>query len=349
MPIRNLIIDSDFGIDDATSVIACLAHQSTNVKAITVVDGNVGVDRGFENCEIILNLLKKTSIPVFKGAAVPIVPGLIEKVCWPGHAVDGLGGFTLAEEWKSFTAKHLPNLSPITVSSEPAASALVRLVKENPALGPLTNIAIAILLDPTFLQNLQRLVVMGGCLNARGNSNRVAEFNFHCDPEAVHIVLQASSALSRLRPDRPPLVEIVPWETTVEHGIPWTFYDGIVASDEALPAFLRGYVKTAEMLGRKGQNGVVKKVGMRTVVENHLLQINTFLMCDIYAAIAFLEPKSVQSSQEWDVKIELGGTHSRGLLALEWFGTPGASNARIVTSIDREMVRSLYEKTFCGA
>ncbi|KAJ3218102.1 hypothetical protein HDU67_006660 [Dinochytrium kinnereticum] len=327
-------------------------HAKTDVKAITVVDGNVGVERGVENTKIILNLTGKLDVPVYRGAETPIIDGLGQKVCWPGHASDGLGGFTNTKEWEAFTSQYMPEISPIKLEDEIAASALVRMVSEKPgvytllALGPLTNLAVAILIDPKFLFKLKRLVVMGGCLNARGNSNRVAEFNFHCDPEAVHIVLQASTAVSLARPSAPPLLEIVPWETTVEHGIPWTFFDSLVAQGGALAAFLRGYASAAESLGRAGQLSLTRKVGMRTCVENHLIGANTFLMCDIYAAIAVLEPKSILSVQDWDAKIELGGTHSRGLLAMEWFGSVGAANARFITTLDREIIRSLLERTF---
>ncbi|KAI8853803.1 inosine-uridine preferring nucleoside hydrolase-domain-containing protein [Chytridium lagenaria] len=185
-----LIIDADFGVDDVTSVLAALVHKKMDIAAITVVDGNVSVERGVENCKILLNLTQKLDIPVYRGATTPIIAGLVEKRCWPGHAADGLGGFTESKQWEAFAAQYLPYQAPIKISDESAAQALVRMVTEKPGfytilmLGPLTNLAIAILMDPQFLFKVQRLVVMGGSLHAKGNSSRVAEFRSYC-PQCI--------------------------------------------------------------------------------------------------------------------------------------------------------------------
>jgi len=119
---------------------------------------------------------------------------------------DGLGNST----------KELPDI-PFLIESEHAVSALSRLVKQFPkqitimAFGPLTNLALTHLIDPEFFNNLKEIVVMGGTINALGNSGPTYEFNFFNDPEAVHVVLNNSEFP----------ITIIPWETSLKHLIPW--------------------------------------------------------------------------------------------------------------------------------
>ena len=105
------------------------------------------------------------------------------------HGKDGFGD----AEWDA------PPDAPV-VEDEPAAAALVRLAREKPkhytlvAIGPLTNLALAVRMDPGFIANLDRLVIMGGSWYGKGNITRVGEFNFWTDPHAAHIVLSATTA-----------------------------------------------------------------------------------------------------------------------------------------------------------
>ncbi len=108
---------------------------------------------------------------------------------------------------------------PIDVMSEDehAVNALIRLAKEMPkqitimALGPLTNLAVAHLMDPQFFDNIDQIVVLGGTVTALGNFKPTAEFNFQADPEAAHVVLSNCESP----------ITIIPWETCIQHLIPW--------------------------------------------------------------------------------------------------------------------------------
>lgn len=110
-------------------------------------------------------------------------------------------------------------MPPIDVmpEDEHAVNALIRLAKEIPkqitvmTLGPLTNLAVAHLMDPQFFHNINQIVVMGGTVSALGNFRPTAEFNFLTDPEAVHVVLSNCESP----------ITIIPWETCTQHLIPW--------------------------------------------------------------------------------------------------------------------------------
>ena len=132
------------------------------------------------------------------------------------HGVDGLG----ESGYPHYRRK---------VGSEHAVNALVRLANECPgeltlvAIGPLTNLALATLLDPLLPKKYKRLVVMGGSIRAGGNVTPTAEFNTYCDPEAAAIVL-----------DTWPGLTLVSWETTLAHGRfrqqwPGSYFDDIQA------------------------------------------------------------------------------------------------------------------------
>lgn len=175
---KRIIIDTDPGIDDAMAILFALAVDSLRVQALTVVYGNVEVEQGVENALRILEMAGMTDIPVFRGAPKPLLrEAFFAKFV---HGEDGLGDIGLAA----------PRLEP----KEPrAAEHIVSAIMKHPgeitvvALGPLTNIALAVCLEPEIVGKIQELVVMGG-------TAEVAQFfdpNIANDPEAAKIVFRS--------------------------------------------------------------------------------------------------------------------------------------------------------------
>ncbi|KAI9017476.1 Inosine/uridine-preferring nucleoside hydrolase domain-containing protein [Gaertneriomyces semiglobifer] len=371
-----LIIDTDVGIDDATAILVALQHPNADVKAFTIVDGNVDMLQAVKNCKTLLSVTGQKDIPIWAGADGPILRGLIKKELWPGHGTDGLGGITES----ALEDLELPGCADIPVQPGHAALALIKMVNERPgvydvvALGPLTNIGIAITLDPTFLTKVKSLYIMGGCLFAKGNSNRAAEFNIHCDPEAAHMVFQSASDLAS---SGDPKLHLITWELTVEHGFPWSFFDFLTQEQPVnkYGHFLKTMTRFAESLSRaqhellaagpgptaptavlveKEEYGVKTDpvTGAKTRTRNHheeyLYGAHSFMMPDLYAMIALLEPSTVTSYKDWDVKVELQGQNTRGMTCMDWWGAqkdPGP-NARVALSMDREQIKQILEKTF---
>ena len=194
---RLVVVDADMGCDDAIALLILLrAKSAVEVLAVTTVAGNVGVKQGIRNAAAVLKAIGRTDVPVYEGSAGPILRNS-DLVLWDGHGKDGLGDSGLGSD---------PDLPPPQPTH--AVSAIVELFKSRPgeiellALGPLTNIALAVRIDPAFPTWVKHLTIMGGCESARGNSSMAAEFNFFADPEAAHIVLDAF-APEQLLPVRP--------------------------------------------------------------------------------------------------------------------------------------------------
>ncbi|KAJ3247500.1 hypothetical protein HDU77_008548 [Chytriomyces hyalinus] len=360
MPPSRIIVDCDLGIDDTTSLVMLLRDESVCVEAITVVDGNIPASAGvLAALRVLLLMDKLESVPVYLGAETPLLPGIVSKECWPGHGPDGLGGFSnRTDEWAAFCALHLPEerLLNLSAEKEHAVTALLRMVNAAPgeitilALGPLTNIALALSLDPSFLSKVKALVVMGGATSARGNSNRTAEFNFHCDPESVHVVLHAASKLPL---ESTPKVTLVPWETTVDHAVPWTFFDRIVGRNASKPApskyaqFFQSYVKFYEDADRK--HATATQEAPLLPIERYYRNHEQFIMCDMYATVCAVDPSAVTEFRDFNAQIELGGTHSRGLLTFNWHDysiPPALPNCRVIFGVDNGKVLDALERAF---
>ena len=175
----HIVLDTDPGVDDALAILYLTAQTDANIVAVGSVHGNVTADLAAHNALRVLELVGLDHVPVAVGAARPLAQPLhtAEFV----HGSDGLGG----------QAGPPPRGRPVGHS---AAEQLVRLARESPgeltllALGPLTNIAIALLLEPRLPDLLRSVVVMGGALTVPGNITPYADANFWHDPEAADLV-----------------------------------------------------------------------------------------------------------------------------------------------------------------
>ncbi len=187
--LQPVIIDTDPGIDDASAIFWVLANERFDVKALTIAKGNIGLDGCVINGLRILEVAKRTDIPVYRGAYRPILKAPID-ASWV-HGQDGLGdaGFPMP------SVKETPGYAP---------AEMARIIRESEepvtilALAPLTNVALAILLDPELKNNIKEILFMGGAVNVIGNDSPVASFNAAVDPEATHIVYNSGIPIVQL-------------------------------------------------------------------------------------------------------------------------------------------------------
>lgn len=176
-----IIVDADPGIDDALALYYLRASQDIEIVAIGTVHGNVPVEQATANA---LRLTERLGIkaPVAMGAAKPLAQDLSTSEAV--HGEDGLGGYA----GQAPTSTH---------TNESAAEQLATMARKAPgelsllAIGPLTNVALALQIEPRLPQLLDKVVVMGGALNVPGNITSHAEANFWHDPEAADLVLGA--------------------------------------------------------------------------------------------------------------------------------------------------------------
>ncbi len=176
---RKVIIDCDPGIDDTLALMLAIKASEIEVVAITTVCGNAPVDIGTKNVIKCLERLDRLDIPIYQGAKQPLKQPFIS--AQDTHGMDGLG------------ETNRPINSSKTIEDQGAASFLAQIFAQDVpisviALGPLTNIATALQLNPDMGRHIDRFVTMGGTYKSHGNCSPVAEYNYWCDPDAAALV-----------------------------------------------------------------------------------------------------------------------------------------------------------------
>ncbi|XP_060208785.1 probable uridine nucleosidase 2 isoform X3 [Lycium barbarum] len=183
---KKIIIDTDPGIDDAMAIFVALQSPEVEVIGLTTIYGNVYTTLATRNALHLLEIAGRTDIPVAEGSHVTITKGTKLRIADFVHGTDGLGN-------QNFPA---PNGK---CSEQNAAEYLVQQASLYPgkvtvvALGPLTNIALAIQSDPAFVKNIGQIVVLGGAFSVNGNVNPAAEANIFGDPDAADIVFTSGA------------------------------------------------------------------------------------------------------------------------------------------------------------
>lgn len=178
---HKIIIDTDPGTDDAMAILLALNSPELDVKAITVVPGNVTAKQGLENALKIVSLAGRCDIPVAGGAQHPLDQKLITAEFW--HGLNGLANIELPPSKCTADPRFGPDLIIEMVHKYPHEISLV-------PIGPETNIALAVSKDPSIVPLVKDVVIMGGSISG-GNVNASAEANIYGDPEAAQIVFSA--------------------------------------------------------------------------------------------------------------------------------------------------------------
>ncbi|MHA6689981.1 nucleoside hydrolase [Devosia sp. A449] len=188
---RKIIIDTDPGQDDAVAILLALASpEELEVLGIVAVAGNVGLHHNANNARKVVELSGRRDIPVYAGCARPIRRQLVtaEHV----HGETGLDGPNLPEPTIPLQAQHgVDYIIDTLMAAEPGTITLC-------TLGPLTNIAMALIKQPAIAERIAEIVMMGGAYFEVGNITPAAEFNIYVDPEAADIVLRCGAPITML-------------------------------------------------------------------------------------------------------------------------------------------------------
>lgn len=196
---KRVIIDTDPGIDDAAAILFALTSGKLQVEALTTVFGNAEVEQCSRNALKILEVAERNDIPVYQGVGRPLLrePRYATHV----HGDNGLGDV---------------EFTPPTTDLAPGRGVeqIVSRIMESPgeitliALGPLTNVALAVSLEPRIAENVAELILMGGAVFTYGNASPVASANMLNDPEAASIVYRSGMPLTQIGLDvcRPTLI-----------------------------------------------------------------------------------------------------------------------------------------------
>jgi uridine nucleosidase len=181
---RKIIIDTDPGVDDAWAILLALRSPELEVIGLTTTYGNVHTTLATENALRLLEIAGRTDIPVAHGAEAPLE-----------RPYKGPVGFIHGDDGQGNT--FLPAPTTRALEGVSGAEFIVREVMRAPnevtlvPIGPLTNIALALGLEPRIAQFVQEVVLMGGNAFCPGNATPAAEANIHNDPEAADLVFSA--------------------------------------------------------------------------------------------------------------------------------------------------------------
>ena len=310
---RRFVVDCDAGVDDAQAILMILAHNDdVDLVAITTVYGNTTVKNVGRNVRRLLRIADRTDIPVYAGAHAPLV-GLPHKNYF-FFGSDGFGDVPDVNNDEEVSSAE-------TAETDRAIPALLRLVDAHPGeitllcLGPLTNVALALKLDPTFGRKLRKCVIMGGNYKGRGNVDVSSEFNFNVDPESTFIVLNELCC---------PTV-LITWELCQKHCL-------ILSEYEKLRSDAAGCRKADFM----------KLIEGFTMKKRYVY--GKYILCDEIAAAAALDPSIVKRGATVFATIELVGTCTRGQMVVDWGNILGKQpNVTVVIEIHKEPYMNLLK------
>ena len=178
---KNIILDCDPGHDDAIAILLAGHNPKLNLLGITVVAGNQTIEKTAQNAFNVAHYLD-INVSIAVGKNNPLVRERI--ICDAIHGESGLDGFTFPKLMAKFDKRHAANFIIDTVLNNDDVTIV--------ATGPLTNIALAIRIEPKILEKIKEIVIMGGSID-NGNTSPAAEFNIMCDPEAAYIVFHSGA------------------------------------------------------------------------------------------------------------------------------------------------------------
>lgn len=301
-----LLIDTDTAGDDITALLLALWHPRARVVGITTVAGNVPVDLATRNALRLLAYLHLPNIPVFPGCARPLIQSLQTTTHIQGP--QGLGQATFPP----------PRQNPQPVH---AVQAILELSHRYPglhilAIGPLTNLATALMQDATLPQRITHLTIMGGTWTGRGNQTPVAEYNIWQDPEAAYRVLHAGWPIT-----------LLPWETVLRDGVL------LPHREQALRQSNHPLARAFLQLHRQAKT-----------FDQHHWDVPGSLHPDALAAAVLLTPELIREARPVYMTVELQGTWTRGMTVPDPYGLLGRSpNVRVVLHVHQEGFLDMLE------
>ncbi len=296
---RPFFIDTDTASDDAVALVIALRHPDVDVVGIGVVAGNVPLEAAVQNALYTRELLDRSDVPIHVGSAAPLqLPlGTAQNV----HGDDGMGDIGLP-----LAGRH--------PEGDDAVGALIQASHDHAGeltlvtLGPLTNLARALELDPTLPDRIPRTVVMGAAADHVGNVTPAAEFNMWADPHAVAAVL--SSGLD---------LEFVGWDISRHYAV--------VEPD--LATELRAIGSPIAEFCMDVQAVVAEFCATET-------KLAGFDLPDPIAMAYAIDPAIATQTRDLHLRVETDSPLTRGMVVMDLLGLTGHEpNARVVTAADR--------------
>lgn len=296
---QKIIIDTDPGQDDALAILLAFGSPELDVLGITAVAGNVPLKLTQLNARKICELADRAGTKVFAGAIRPLVRQLVtaEEV----HGKTGLNGPDLPEPKMQLQKGHAVDFIIETLMREEKATVTLC------ALGPLTNVALALIREPKIAPRIKELVLMGGGFFEGGNVTPTAEFNIYVDPQAADVVLKA--------------------------GIP-TVIMPLDVTHKALTT--RKRIQAIRALGTKVSKAVVELLEYFERFDEQKYGTDGGPLHDP-CVIAYLLKPDLFKGRQCNVSVEMASELTMGMTVIDWWGvTRRPKNAMVMRDIDAD-------------
>jgi len=292
---RKVLLDVDPGCDDAVALGLALASDELDVVGVTTVAGNTTVDNATRNALSVLTLFDRTDVPVAAGCGRPLAHELET-----AEDIHGDGGIT--GDLPAPAAEPVSTDAPAFIREQATEQDDLTLV----GLGPLTNVAVALMSDPDLPERLDEVAVMGGTIRATGNRTPMAEANFYSDPAAARrVVWDANPKIAGLN-------------VTHRAQVP----PGVVDGDSGTAATIRAWLDYYP-------DWVRESVGLE-----HAAQHDALVVADLFADVLTYE------SAPTDVFVD--DDDARGAVMFDEYGiTDAERTARVAVDVDVERFRAL--------
>lgn len=321
-----LIVDVDTGIDDSLALLYLMASPDAEILGITSTAGNVTARQVAINNLAWLELCDYPQVEVALGAEVPLVQPL--KTTEETHGPQGIGHAVLPAPTRELSARHATDIWIDNARKRPGE--ITGLIT-----GPLTNLALAVKLEPELPRLLKRIVIMGGAFNHPGNTTPTTEWNISVDPDAAKVVFDAFSGLPA---DRRPIVCAL----DVTERIAMT-PEHVRSLGQAANVENPEIVADTDPIGKRStsSNEVVRHLSdaIRFYMEFHREYNQGFVahMHDPFAAAVALDP-TIGKTRPATVDVEVSGALTRGQTIADWAGIWGREpNANIVVDTDPDV------------
>ena len=314
-----LLLDVDTGIDDSLAILYACASPEVELVAVTCVAGNVEARQVAENTRALLELVGRDDVEVALGREVPLARPL--RTTPETHGPKGIGYAVLPPPRRPLSPRHASDLLVGEARRRPGELTLV-------TLGPLTNLAVAVMREPELPVLLRHWVLMGGSYRSPGNTAPTTEWNVASDPEAASVCLAAFST-----------PEVVVARSAAGHP-PLPLALGLDVTEQAklLPAHL------ASLAGRAGGSAATHPVlryledALRFYMEFHSRYDGFYgaFIHDPLALAAALDPALVRA-EDLAVDVELGGTLTTGETVADWrrtWGRPPTLSVAVEADVD---------------
>ena len=294
---RKFLIDTDTASDDVVALIMAHRWPDVEISAVTIVNGNVPVEQGALNALYTIEICEQ-STPVYIGCAKPMLRSC--QYSYWFHGQDGMGNRHYPQPLAQPQSTHAVDVIIETLKTNPGAITLV-------TLGPLTNIATALLRAPEIASLVQRCVVMGGAANVVGNVTPAAEYNIWVDPEAAKIVFHSGMP-----------IEMVGWELS-----------------RGSAALLPIEIEKITNFGTKLARLAIECNSQALEVSMNIQKDPGLTLADPVAMAVALEPEIVTRQGRYFVEIEVNSELTRGQTIVDELGVlKKTANVQVIWSIN---------------